>query len=144
MYTYTYTHIIYIYIYIYTHIYVYIHIYIYVQRESERETEREIEIYRDIYFAYIHTRYIIHKMHMIHIICVYPPTYVSTNPHVNTLTYTYPHVNTYAENLPTCQHVSNVICIYGQFSKFHVCFCGLDPGNLKLETVRTNEQHICF
>ena len=33
---------------------------------------------------------------------------------------------------------------YGQFSKFHVCFCGLDPGNLKFETVRTNKQHICF
>ena len=33
---------------------------------------------------------------------------------------------------------------YGQFSKFHVCFCGLDPGNLKLETVRTHKQHICF
>ena len=33
---------------------------------------------------------------------------------------------------------------YGQFSKFHVCFCGLDPGNLKSETVRTNKQHICF
>ena len=24
----------------------------------------------------------------------------------------------------------------GRFSKFHVCFCGLDPGNLKFETVR--------
>ena len=34
--------------------------------------------------------------------------------------------------------------LYGQFSKFHVCFCGLDSGNLKLETVRTNKQHICF
>ena len=33
---------------------------------------------------------------------------------------------------------------YGQFSKVHVCFCGLDPGNLKFETVRTNKQHICF
>ena len=33
---------------------------------------------------------------------------------------------------------------YGQFSKYHVCFCGLDPGNLKFETVRTNKQHICF
>ena len=37
-----------------------------------------------------------------------------------------------------------IIVIYGQFSKFHVCFCGLDPGNLKFETVRTNRQHICF
>ena len=35
-------------------------------------------------------------------------------------------------------------CLYGQFSRFHVCFCGLDPGNLKFETVRTNKQHICF
>ena len=35
-------------------------------------------------------------------------------------------------------------CTYGQFSKFHVWFCGLDPGNLKIETVRTHEQHICF
>ena len=34
--------------------------------------------------------------------------------------------------------------LYGQFSKFQVCFCGLDPGNLKFETVRTNKQHICF
>ena len=33
---------------------------------------------------------------------------------------------------------------YGQFSEFHVCFCGLDSGNLKFETVRTNKQHICF
>ena len=33
---------------------------------------------------------------------------------------------------------------YGQFSKLHVCFCGLDPGNLKFETVRTHKQHICF
>ena len=31
---------------------------------------------------------------------------------------------------------------YGRFSKFHVCFCGLDPGNLKFETVRTNKQHL--
>ena len=34
--------------------------------------------------------------------------------------------------------------MYGQFSKFHVCFCGVDPGNLKFETVRTHKQHICF
>ena len=33
---------------------------------------------------------------------------------------------------------------YGQFSKFHVCFCGLDPGNLKFEKVQTNKQHVCF
>ena len=33
---------------------------------------------------------------------------------------------------------------YGQFSKSYLCFCGLDPGNLKFETVRTDKQHICF
>ena len=33
---------------------------------------------------------------------------------------------------------------YGQFSKYHVCFCGLDSGNLKFETVRTSKQRICF
>ena len=33
---------------------------------------------------------------------------------------------------------------YGQFSKFQIYFCGLDPGNLKFETVRTHKQHICF
>ena len=33
---------------------------------------------------------------------------------------------------------------YGKFSEFHVWFCGLDPGNLKFETVRTNKQQICF
>ena len=33
---------------------------------------------------------------------------------------------------------------YGQFSEFHVCFCGLDSVNLKFETVRTNKQYICF
>ena len=37
-----------------------------------------------------------------------------------------------------------VLTSYGRFSKFHVCFCGLDSGNLKFETVRTNKQHICF
>ena len=31
---------------------------------------------------------------------------------------------------------------YGQFSQFHVCVCGLDSGNLKFETARTNKQHI--
>ena len=33
---------------------------------------------------------------------------------------------------------------YGQFSEFQICFCGLDPGNLKFETVRANRQRMCF
>ena len=33
---------------------------------------------------------------------------------------------------------------YGKFSEFQICFCGLDPGNLKSETVRTDKRHVCF
>ena len=45
----------------------------------------------------------------------------------------------------TSHHItSHHITLYGQFSTFHVCFCGLDPGNLKFETVRTQRQRICF
>ena len=40
--------------------------------------------------------------------------------------------------------IMTIIRTYGQLSKFHVCFCGLDPGNLKFETVRTHKQRICF
>ena len=68
------------------------------------------------------------------------------------------------QSVYTCEHMYVYIYIYiyiyicfyipvnhvgeprrcGQFSKFHVCFWGLDPGNLKFETVRTHRQHICF
>ena len=41
-------------------------------------------------------------------------------------------------------HNYDILSCNGQFSEFHVCFCGLDPGNLKFETVRTHKQHICF
>ena len=34
--------------------------------------------------------------------------------------------------------------VYGQFSNCQICFCGLDPGNLEFETVRTNKQHLFF
>ena len=30
------------------------------------------------------------------------------------------------------------------FQNFMFVFCGLDPGNLKFETVRTHKLHICF
>ena len=46
--------------------------------------------------------------------------------------------------MPECPPVGGVKGTYGQFSKFHVCFCGLGPGNLKFETVRTDKQHTCF
>ena len=43
-----------------------------------------------------------------------------------------------------CEKAGPEYTMYGQFSKFHVCFCGLDSGNLKFETVRTSKQHIGF
>ena len=39
-------------------------------------------------------------------------------------------------------YVNCLVLVYGQFSEFHVCLCGLDPGNLKFDTVRTNKQHL--
>ena len=39
-------------------------------------------------------------------------------------------------------YIHTYIHTYGQFSKFQICFCGLDPGNLKFETVRTRKQHV--
>ena len=37
-----------------------------------------------------------------------------------------------------------LMCWLRSVFKFQVCFCGLDSGNLKFETVRTDRQHICF
>ena len=51
--------------------------------------------------------------------------------------YIYIHTHTYI-------YIYIYIYVYGHFSEFHVCFCGLDSGNLKFETVRTNKQRICF
>ena len=31
--------------------------------------------------------------------------------------------------------------MYGKFSELQICFCGLDSGNLKIETVRTKTCH---
>ena len=42
------------------------------------------------------------------------------------------------------QGSSHACSLYGQLSTNHVCFCGLDPGDFKFETVRTHKQHICF
>ena len=53
-------------------------------------------------------------------------------------------VSTDCSSRPRALFCPSLLGSYGQFSKFHVCFCGLDPGNLKFETVRTNKQHICF
>ena len=61
--------------------------------------------------------------------------------------YIYIYVVSKAAERAAAEHNSKAdgtICVYGHFSKSHVRFCGLDPGNLKFETVRTHRQHICF
>ena len=43
------------------------------------------------------------------------------------------------------KNTSRIAHGYGKFSNFQICFCGLDSGDLKFETVRThNKQRICF
>ena len=54
------------------------------------------------------------------------------------------HTYTHVTHVTHVTHAYAHTYIYGQFSKFHACFCGLDSGNLKFETVRTHKQHICF
>ena len=39
--------------------------------------------------------------------------------------------------------INTIITIRSVF-RISCLFCGLDSGNLKFETVRTNKQHICF
>ena len=70
-----------------------------------------------------------------HSMCIYIYTHI----------YIYIYIYIYIERERE-RYTSRVIIhvTYGQFTQFHVCFCGLDPGNLKLETLRTNKQHICF
>ena len=67
--------------------------------------------------------------------------------HVNTSNHLYRRYHTIPVLLPASSQTRigvRILRAYGQFSKFHVCSCGLDPGNLKFETVRTHKQHICF
>ena len=89
-------------------------------------------------------------------VCMY--VYIYTHMYVCMCIYIYIYIYIYTT---WGNHLSNTTCLtrafvedgeecskfnslYGQFSKNHVCFCGLDPGNLKFETVRTNKRHICF
>ena len=57
--------------------------------------------------------------------------------------YIYIYIHT-LQRLVLLDTVNRALDKYGQFSKFHVCFCGLDSGDLKFETVRTIKQRICF
>ena len=62
--------------------------------------------------------------------------------------YTYIYIYNYNYNynyirLPSLLGMESQLC-YGHFSEFQMCFCGLDPGNLKSETVRAHKRHVCF
>ena len=151
----------YMYIYIYIYICIYTYIYIYMEREIEREREREIHTYITIImtlqpcslaacyqhgpsgqharwaeegesYCRIHTYIYIHIMFfrdtgMLSLFCLCSASVLPAY---------------YREGRKEGQRQNRGR--YGQFSEFHVCFCGLDPGNLKFERVRTHKQHICF
>ena len=75
--------------------------------------------------------------------------YIVTSVHIHIYTYIYIYIyierERYRPHAPPGQPdavgcraaplrgrgASYCMCVYGQFSKFHVCFCGLDSGNLK-------------
>ena len=110
-------------IYIYICIYICIHVYIYIYN-----------IHNNIYI-YIHTCISIYKQNWL---CSRPAQRARhTSLPIYTYTYTIIYSYMILVDYISCQY-------YGQFSEFNVCFCGLDSGNLKFETVRTNKQHICF
>ena len=132
---------VYIYIYIYKHIHTYIYcIYIYII--IYRYRERDIHMYMYIYI------YIYHYMHI----------------HTYVYIYVYVYMYAYIRELGMDRQVelqdplpllpgedrrlrkrrAGLVRRYGQFSEFQICFCGLDPGNLKSETVRTDKRHVCF
>ena len=79
-------------------------------------------------YIYISYKYIYIYIYMYVYVCMY--VYIHTYIYIYIYTHTYTYI---------CSRLW-----YGQFSKFKICFCGLDPGNLKFETVRTHKQHICF
>ena len=71
--------------------------------------------------------------------------YIYIYIHVYTYIYIYIYTHTHLSlSLSLYIYIYIHVCLYGQFSELHVCVCGLDPDNLKFETVRTHKQHICF
>ena len=73
---------------------------------------------------------------------IYLALHLSCITHTTILHYIYLALHLSIIYRPTPESLR--ILHYGQFSEVHVCFCGLDSGNLNFETVRTNKQHICF
>ena len=105
-------------------------------------------------FAHIHDTCTYTYVCMYVCMYVYIYIYIYVCIYVSILLYIYIYTHTYIPregeratySPPRASRGSGASCkdMNGQFSKFHVCFCGLEPGNLKFETVRTNRQRICF
>ena len=93
-----------------------IYIYIYVYIYIERERDRNLSLYINIYI-YIYT------------------SLLAIRRDARFATWS---------GRPLASFSMRLLMSYGKFLEFQNCFCGLDPGNLKFETVRTNKQHICF
>ena len=131
-----------IYIYIYIYIYTYIYIYIYISELRRGRVTRRNPPY------IVYGKFSDFPTYTIVTILI---LFVILNLSYTILYYTllsYP-ILSYTTYTSLCNGNSGARSgvgapDYGQFSNFHVCFCGLDPGNLKFETVRTNKQHLCF
>ena len=147
---------IYIYIYIYTYRCIYVHIPIYIYIHIHICTRICIHnrfIPRAMEFSEVQKHKINKNMQITTINLIIPMTDNNTN---NNDTNNDNTNNDKDQSMPTNNittsttiayiYANNTIPAnaYGQFSRFHVCLCGLDSGNLKFETVRTNKRHICF
>ena len=111
---------IHIYIYIYIYIYMYIYIYIYIYIERERDT------YRHMLYYYIPTHPLARTSCCAFLSSSWKRSGVSC----------YSFLETFRRSIRRRR------CCGGLWQ--HERSCGLDPGNLKFETVQTNKQHICF
>ena len=149
------------YVYIYIYIYIYLFIY-YLQAPSALDDIFPVQCVFAVaaWWIYIH----IYMCVYIYIYIQWIYTIIYTHVYMNNYIYIYIYISRYMFDNPrqevvprsriprSTSHFSYSAqegvplrpFSYGQFSKFHVCFCGPDPGNLKLETVRTHKQHICF
>ena len=101
-----------------------------------------IYIYIHIYI-YKNTNYTPYFISMFKCVCMHIYIYI----YIHTLLYRLLTYTKFAKSqgIYTLLNRKRNPLLYGQFlQNMYVCFCGLDPGNLKFETVRRHKQHICF
>ena len=68
-------------------------------------------------------------------VCIYIYIYICICVYIYIYIYIHVcHEINYTEGVAMQRNYTEGVAMYGQFSKFHVCFCGLDPGNLQIET----------